>query len=65
MRTHDGNIGAAKSARIHRVSWKDALATVFGAAWRLHHYRDVHTRMMREALCNLDCRARYDGCDDE
>jgi len=25
------------------------------APFRLHHYRDVHTRMLRDSLCELDC----------
>lgn len=28
---------------------------LFGAPVRVHHYRDLHTRMLRDALCRLDC----------
>lgn len=50
---------------LHRLPWKSALKSVLGAAWRVHHYRDVHTSMVREALCDLDCGRQQQGCDDE
>jgi len=48
-----------------RRLWRSALDAVFGPAQRLHHYRDVHTRMIREALCQLECRQSRSSCADE
>ena len=54
-----------KIVHLPAVSWKNALGSVFGAAARLHHYRDVHTRMMHEVMCELDCGTHNDGCNNE
>ena len=43
------------AARLPRATLKGAMRSLFGAAWRLHHYKDVHTSMMREVFCELDC----------
>jgi hypothetical protein len=51
--------------RMPDVSWKSALGLVLGPASRLHHYRDVHTHTMRVAMCEVDCGAERDKCDDE
>lgn len=53
--------GQARSSRtvlgvLQRVRWRDALTDLLGAAFRVHHYRDIRTRMLREALCDADCR---------
>ena len=53
------------TAPARRRLWRAALEAVFGPAQRLHHYRDVHTRMIREALCQLECRQSRSGCADE
>ncbi len=58
-------INRNKSAHLHRVSWKKAIAAIFGAPWRLHHYRDTHTRMMRHALCTLECAGNSRTSNDE
>lgn len=47
------------------LSWKTALKSVLGAPRRVHHYRDIHTSMLREALCNLDCGPDGPRRDDE
>ena len=65
MRPNKGPTSAAALAHIHHVSWKNALGPVLGAASRLHHYRDVRTRMLRDALRELDCGGRQAGCNDE
>jgi hypothetical protein len=52
-------------ARFHRISWKQAFGLIAGAPFRLHHYRDVHTQMLRNALCEVDCHQHEDACSDE
>lgn len=32
-----------------------ALRGFVSAPFRIHRYRDVHTRMLRDALCSMDC----------
>jgi len=65
MRTNKAIEHGGLHGRLPAVSWKGALGLVFGAASRLHHYRDVHTHMMRAAMCELDCRTDKDECDDQ
>ena len=48
-----------------RASWKGALSALLGPATRLHHYRDVRTRMIHDALYDLDHLRRQGNCDDE
>ena len=62
MRTYKHSESAEKLVHLPAVSWRNAIGSVFGAAARLHHYRDVHTRMMREArdpLLALDVVISY------
>lgn len=35
--------------------WRDALRALVGPANRLHHYRDLHARMVEEAISKRDC----------
>jgi len=65
MHTHKGLDDTPEVTRTHRTSWKNGLEAVFGAARRLHRYRDVHTAMMRDALCSIECAKRNDCCHDE
>ena len=65
MRTYKHSDSVEKLVHLPAVSWKNALGSVFAAASRLHHYRDVHARMMREAMCELDCGTHQDGCNNE
>ena len=65
MQIQNGLNVVEQFARAHRVSWKNALGSVFGAARRLHHYRDVHTRMVRDALCEIECAEESRRCNDE
>ena len=53
------------NASIPRTSWKGALSAFLAPATRLHHYRDVHTRMIHDALHDLDHLRRQGNCDDE
>jgi hypothetical protein len=65
MQQQQKGIGVPPTTHLQRVSWKNALRSVFGAAWRVHHYRDVHTRMMHDALCSLDFRPPAEHCNDD
>ncbi|MBT8077034.1 MAG: hypothetical protein KJO31_00575 [Gammaproteobacteria bacterium] len=47
---------ADRFARFHRISWREALGRATSAAFRLHHYRDLRTRMFYDALCRVDRR---------
>ncbi len=38
-----------------RFDIRAALRGVVMAPVRIHHYRDVHSRMLRDALCTRDC----------
>lgn len=42
---------------LHGISWRRALAGLAAPALRMHHYRDLRTAMLREALSELDCPA--------
>ncbi len=65
MRAYNSLTSAVALAHTHHVSWKNALGSVLGAASRLHHYRNVHTRMLRDALRELDCGGKQAGRNDE
>ncbi len=60
MKSQYGFKTAEKFARFYRISWKQALNLVAGAPSRLHHYRDVRTQMLREALRGIDCKSAND-----
>ena len=46
-----------------KLTFRAALASIFAAPARVHHYRDVQTGMMREVFSELDCEyARRKGC---
>lgn len=47
--------GAHESAQSQRMSWRNTIAWLTSPAFRLHSYRNVHTRMLRGALCTIDC----------
>jgi hypothetical protein len=42
--------------RRRRPDWKAALSRLTQPAFRLHEYRNVRTRMLRDVFCDLDCR---------
>ena len=53
-----------KSAQAHRMSWRRTIDWLTSPAFRLHRYRNVHTQMLRGALCTVDCgHTQYDGED--
>ncbi len=45
----------AKTAGFHRLSWQEAIGKITSPAFRLHRYRQVHNRLLLDALCELDC----------
>ena len=51
--TADPQLSQAPGSR-----WRNALRNAVLAPYRLHHYRDVHVRMVRDALCVVECRSR-------
>jgi len=55
---------ARKSAQTHRLSWRNTLDWLTSPAFRLHHYRNVHTQMLRGALCTVDCGHTHHNRDD-
>ena len=65
MSTHKEFSAAEYFARFNRISWKQVFALIGGAPFRLHHYRDVHTQMLRDALCVTDCQRNRGSCDGE
>lgn len=55
---HSGT--AAGVARRLRCKLKELARAPF----RVHHYRDVHSQMLRDALCHLDCGSEPDTADE-
>jgi hypothetical protein len=45
---------ADKLSRFNRISWKEALGKITSPAFRLHHYRSAHNRLLQNALRKLD-----------
>ena len=48
--------GNTFTARLHRISWRKALANIVSPAFRLHRYRSAHNRILQDAFCELDSR---------
>lgn len=42
-------------AEITRHGWKTAFSALRSAAYRLHQYRNIRSRMINDALRQLDC----------
>ncbi len=40
----------------HRIAWREALAALASPMVRLHHLRNMRTKMLRDALGELDSR---------
>lgn len=51
----DRNTKQTARTGAQRGSWRRALGLLTGAPFRIHHYRDIHTRMLHDALCDLEC----------
>lgn len=47
------------------AAWRKVLGDLVSAASRVHHYRDLHTRMVRGAICTRDSQGHRAGsrCD--
>jgi hypothetical protein len=46
----------AAGERVRKHFWREAVSQVAMPALRLHRYRNARTRMLHEALCDLDCQ---------
>ena len=46
---------AHERTQAHRISWRKSIAWLTSPAFRIHRYRNIHTRMLRSALCTIDC----------
>ena len=51
---HDDRL-RAKSDPDRKPGWWQVLRNIALAPVRLHHYRAIHTQMLRDALCAADC----------
>lgn len=51
----DNQPAADGNRQVRRSSWRAALGLLIGAPYRVHHYRDLHTRMLHDALCESEC----------
>ena len=50
-----GHIGSPQPvARKHRFAWRSALGKLATPVLRLHHLRNIRTRMLHDALSELD-----------
>ena len=56
---------ADRFAGFHRISWREALGRFASAAFRLHHYRDIRTRMLYDAFCAVECKTDPCETDDD
>ena len=60
--------GAKTSRQGQRMAWRNAIDWLTSPAFRLHQYRNIHTQMLRGALCTVDCsqaQQNRDGSDNE
>ena len=53
-----------ESGQAHRLSWRRTIDWLTSPAFRLHRYRNVHTQMLRGALCTIDCGQTQYGSED-
>lgn len=49
-----------RTARLDGISWKQALGKLASPAFRLHHYRSIHNRLLQRAFCELDSSRERD-----
>jgi len=50
-------LASDRQATGQRFGWRAVLGAILGAPVRIHRYRDLHSRMVRDLLCHLDCGA--------
>ena len=48
-------------ATVRSAIWRQALNSVFGAARRLHHYRDARDVLLRKVIQEQECQLRKRG----
>ena len=57
---------ASRFPGLPQVSWRDIVRSLGSPATRVHRYRNMHTRLLRETLCVNDCRNEEpSSCSDE
>ena len=44
-----------QSTSVVGKSWRRSMHWLTSPAFRLHRYRNIHTKMLRGALCAVDC----------
>ncbi len=49
--------GRPEELLANRRSWRRALFGLVSAAFRVHRYRELHSRMLRDALDAVDCNS--------
>lgn len=54
---HAHSMLASRFPGLPRLTWRDIFRSLGSPASRVHRYRDMHTRLLREALCANDCRS--------
>lgn len=45
----------SRLASLQKASWKGTFARIVSPAFRLHHYRTAHNRLLQNALRERDC----------
>jgi len=49
-------------ATVHRPIWRQAIGSVFGAAQRLHQYRDARDVLLQHVIHEQERRIRQQDC---
>ncbi len=65
MQRHNRFLSIDSRTANRRFSLKEALLPMLGAAYRLHHYRDVHTRMLHDVMTESDCCQQITGVEND
>ena len=66
MRQFESQFETIREATERRSIWRRALTCVFGAAQRLHRYRDVRDVMLGHAILEQERQARQSAhCDEQ
>lgn len=58
--THSPAGKLERVSKKQQFNWHRMVRRVLGAPFRVHHYRDLRTRMLRDALCRMDCQGDDD-----
>lgn len=66
MGQFENNLETTRAATGQRAIWRRALTSVFGAAQRLHRYRDVRDVLLRHAILEQERQIRQRAhCDEQ